>query len=186
MRVIAIVAVALSLSLVGCSASNTSSTPPTPTPNTTIYYDYFSSTLTPQVAVVSYPLTASSTPTLINGNGTNNLVEANSLLFDASGRLWVFTQTAPPNNFVQVFALPFSQTSAPVFTLTLSGTVNVIAAAFDVSGNLWVASENNQSVIEYNGPFTATATLVPNITLTSGLASPSAIAFDGSGDLFVT
>src|ERR1022692_3120995 len=137
MRVIAIVAVALSLSLVGCSASNTSSTPPTPTPNTTIYYDYFSSTLTPQVAVVSYPLTASSTPTLINGNGTNNLVEANSLLFDSSG-------------------------------------------------NLWVASENNQSVIEYNGPFTATATLVPNITLTSGLASPTAIAFDGSGDLFVT
>lgn len=186
MRVIAVVVAALGLALVGCSASNTSSSPPTPTPNTTIYYDYFASSLTPQVAVVSYPLTASSVPTLINGNGTNNLVESNSLLFDSSSRLWVFTQTAPANNFVQVFALPFSQTSAPLFTLTLSGTLNVIAAAFDVSGNLWVASENNTSVIEYSGPFTATATLVPNITITNGLNRPTAIAFDGAGDLFVT
>jgi sugar lactone lactonase YvrE len=177
-------AVAVVALAAGCSSSSTPA-PPNPT-NSNLYYSYFTSS-NPMMAVATYPLTASSTPTQITNAGTT-ITEANTLLFDSSGRLWVFERPTPCclNNIVQVFALPFTQASTPLFTLTLSGTNNVIGAAFDASGNVWVASESNQSVIEYAGPFTTTATLSPGITVTNGLNHPTAVAFDGSGDLFVT
>jgi sugar lactone lactonase YvrE len=180
-----ILALAVSIAAAGCSSSSTP-TPPRPA-NTTIFYTYFSDT-NPAMATVAYPLTTSRVPTQINGNATNMLTIPNALLIDSSSRLWVFNRPNPCclTNVVQVFSLPFTQASAPLFTLTLSGTNNVIGATFDASGNLWVTSDDNTSVFEFLGPFTATTTLTPNITLTNALNEPTALAFDGAGDLFVT
>src|SRR5215469_16387179 len=103
-----LLALAISVVAAGCSSSSTP-TPPRPA-NTTIFYTYFSST-NPEMATVAYPLTTSSVPTQINGNGTNMLTEPNALLIDSSSRLWVFNRPNPCclTNVVQVFSLPFTQ-----------------------------------------------------------------------------
>ena len=77
--------------------------------------------------------------------------------------------------------------------------------AFDSSGNLWVADIGNNRVVRYpasraavaglNGPAADTALGQPNLTTTlaaavatskTGLAAPTAVAFDSKGRLFVT
>ena len=157
-----------------------------------IYYTYLNTSVPgPQLAIVSYPLTTTSVPTTITGSATNMLGTSTGLLFDASGRLWVFNQ-APPcciNNVIQVFSLPVTQTSSPVFTLTLNGVgmgTNFVGnGAFDSAGNLWAVS--GPLVYEYRGPFNSTATISPALTLgQGGFSLPLALAFDAKGDLFVT
>jgi sugar lactone lactonase YvrE len=70
-------------------------------------------------------------------------------------------------------------------------------AAFDSKGNLWVADEGNNRVLEFKPPFTnyMTASLVIGQSNFSGnqsgdsataLYEPNGIAFDASGDLWVS
>ncbi len=71
--------------------------------------------------------------------------------------------------------------------------------AFDSSGNLWVADEGNHRVVEFRPPFTDgeaasieigqgnfTAVGAENIVSQSSLLAPVAVAFDHSGDLWVS
>jgi hypothetical protein len=185
--VIAVFAVAcVSLLAGGC---NSSSSPVPGFSNSIIYYTYFDSvTAGPQLAVAAYPLTNASVPLVLSGNGTNNLDHSNSVLIDASNRLWVMERpgTCCLNSRADVFAQPVTAASAPLFTITLNGEHNEIAATFDASGNLWAVAENANAVLEYAGPFTGNATLGPSKTITAGLSEPTGLAFDAAGDLFVT
>jgi len=90
----------------------------------------------------------------------------------------------------------------PDFT---SNTTDIVAGnalyfpfrpAFDQSGDMWVADENQHRVLEFKPPFTdgMNASIVIgqknftaefNETTQSGLSTPVAVAFDGSGDLWV-
>src|ERR1700731_4676023 len=59
-------------------------------------------------------------------------------------------------------------------------------AAFDPSGNLWVTSPGNQSVVEYTGPFTQSATLTPATILTAGVDVPFAVAVDKNANVYIS
>jgi sugar lactone lactonase YvrE len=77
-----------------------------------------------------------------------------------------------------------------------SGLFVAVAGAFDASGNLWVADSFNSRILEFMPPFSngMGASLVigqPNFdtdnetTSQSGLDTPTSVAFDASGNLWV-
>jgi hypothetical protein len=181
----AIGAVAAVAVLAGCSNSS-SSPPPPPTPSF-VYYSTFNGTAgQPGLGVVAYPITNSSTLALtVNNSATNGLIDPAALLVDSAGRLFVINDTAPYT--IPVYALPLTAASTPLFTLTMpAGTNNAFNMAFDVSGNLWVTSSGTNTVYEFTGPFNATATLVPAVTIATGVcAHPDEVGFDLAGNLYV-
>jgi len=105
-----------------------------------------------------------------------------------AGRFWIlsYTQFNGDPTSALIFNLPITPKSAPLYTLVLSGTLDADALAFDPSGNLWVTSPGNQSVMEYTGPFTQSATLTPAITLTSGIDTPFAVAVDKKANIYIS
>jgi len=128
--------------------------------------------------------------------------------FDSSGNLWVVD---PCLNRVLEFTYPFSTFEPASLVIGQSGFTAYDPAtsqsglsapngiAFDSSGNLWVADEGNNRVLEYligSGFSTGmSASLVIGQTgftthgysdSALGLKEPSAVAFDSSGNLWVT
>ncbi|MDA4122005.1 MAG: NHL repeat-containing protein, partial [Thaumarchaeota archaeon] len=126
--------------------------------------------------------------------------------FDSKGDLWVVDNT---NNRVLEYAPPFSTGEAASLvigqtSLTGSGDTSPSGSlfgptgiAFDPSGDLWVVDTGNNRVLEFKTPFSdgESASLVigqPTFggyigtTTQGGLNAPSYVAFDPSGDLWVT
>ena len=139
-----------------------------------------------------------SSPTTI-GNPT-------SVAFDSKGDLWVSDNS---NNRVLEFEPPFSTGEAASLVIgqtSLTGTGDASPAgglfgptgiAFDPSGNLWVVDSGNNRVLEFKSPFSngELASLVigqPTFggyigtTTQGGLNAPSYLAFDPTGNLWVT
>ena len=139
-----------------------------------------------------------SSPTTI-GNPT-------AVAFDSKGDLWVVDNS---NNRVLEYKPPFSTGEAASLVIgqtSLTGTgdsspsgglFGPTAIAFDSGGNLWVVDSGNNRVLEFKSPFSngESATLVigqPTFggyigtTTAGGLNSPSYLAFDPSGNLWVT
>jgi sugar lactone lactonase YvrE len=125
--------------------------------------------------------------------------------FDPGGNLWVVDTN---NNRVLEYTAPFASGEAasvvigePDFTSSSSATTAAglnqpEALAFDSSGNLWVADALNSRVLEYTSPFSTgeSATLVigekdfvtaiDQVTK-AGMSTPSGLAFDHTGNLWV-
>ncbi|HEY4765160.1 MAG TPA: NHL repeat-containing protein [Candidatus Sulfotelmatobacter sp.] len=128
-----------------------------------------------------------------------------SLMFDAIGNLWVVDCD---NNRVLEYNPPFvtGESASTVlgqadFTSAVQGAGATgfdvpWSVALDANGNVWVSDGGNWRVLEFKPPFSSgqAASMVlgfPNFTtgvntdLESSLNNPRAIAFDGSGNLFV-
>jgi hypothetical protein len=72
---------------------------------------------------------------------------------------------------IDVYNLPLTSASAPLFTMT---NVNIPeAVAFDNSGNLYVGNDGDATIRVFSPPFAATST--PSVTLTVGTPSSFAI-----------
>ena len=130
-----------------------------------------------------------------------------SVTFDSSGNMWVADSAS---NRVVEFSPPFSSgmnaTTAigqpdlltSNYSTTQSSFHAPISVAFDSAGNMWVADYANSRVLEFQPPFTTgmEASIVighSNFTDSSyaytgatGLDGPTAIAFDSSGNLWVS
>jgi sugar lactone lactonase YvrE len=129
-----------------------------------------------------------------------------AVAFDSKGDLWVVDngndrvlEYKPPFSTDEAASLVIGQTS-----LTGSGDSSPSGAlfgptglAFDASGDLWVTDSGNNRVLEFKSPFSdgESATLVigqPTFggyigtTTAGGLNSPAYLAFDPSGNLWVT
>lgn len=128
------------------------------------------------------------------------------IAFDKNGNLWVSDTS---NCRVVKYAAPLTSSMSATLVLgqsTLNNSVCDVSAtalnsptglAFDSSGNLWVADEINDRVLEFTTPLATnmSATLVlgqtgmgvNGCTVTEkGLCQVSGIAFDSSGNLYVT
>jgi len=139
-----------------------------------------------------------SSPTAI-GNPT-------AVAFDSKGDLWAVDTS---NNRVLEYKPPFLTGEAASLVIgqtSLTGTgdsspsgglFGPTGLAFDPSGNLWVVDSGNNRVLEFKSPFSngESASLVigqPTFggyigtTTEGGLNSPSYLAFDPSGNLWVT
>ena len=129
---------------------------------------------------------------------------------DNAGNLYVadtgnnrILQFVPPFTDGMAASLAFGQPSGVTnlttngFSDTNTGLDRPIGLAFDHSGNLWVVDNLNNRIVEYVPPFTAgmAASVVigqtgfglnaPGTSQTT-LREPAWIAFDGSGNLWVT
>jgi sugar lactone lactonase YvrE len=129
-----------------------------------------------------------------------------AVAFDPKGNLWVVDTT---NNRVLEYAPPFPTGEAASLvigqksltgagdTSPSGGLFGPTGLAFGPGGNLWVVDSGNNRVLEFTTPFSngESASLVigqPTFggyigtTTAGGLNSPSYLAFDGTGDLWVT
>ncbi len=119
------------------------------------------------------------------------------LAFDSSGDLWVANESAntvveytpgqlvsgdPPPSVIIGAHVPSAGSSA-----SLSGPHDL---TFDRSGNLWVANEEGDDLVELAPDQLVSGSPAPRATISSGPASglsvPLGLAFDSSGDLWVT
>ena len=135
-----------------------------------------------------------------------NLDEPQGIAFDSAGNLWVADSS---DNRVVEYKAPLASGEAASLVIGQAsltsatdddGRANLSSpedVAFDHSGNLWVADTQDSRVLEFAFPFSngeeASAVIgAPNFSSVSGndtqstLTLPEAIAFDHSGDLWVS
>ncbi len=116
-----------------------------------------------------------------------------ALAFDAKGDLWL----ALPDRVVRVTAEQLVGKTLPMFASTLSGpSINrPLALAFDAEGSLWIANGGDSSVVRFSAQrLGADDENEADITLLgqasgpvfSGLSTPISIAFDQTGNLWVS
>jgi hypothetical protein len=142
-----------------------------------------------QVQIAKSPLRYASRAMDIYGDPRNGLSITTSLRVDSTGsRIWILTfgKSGYKPTDVELFALPLTGFSSPLHKFVLSGTDFAEYLAFDAAGHLWVSSRDNNAVLEYTGPFDRNGTLLPHLKLTKGLRQPMGIAFDSSGNLYVS
>jgi sugar lactone lactonase YvrE len=135
----------------------------------------------------------SPTPAVTLSDTGGSLNTPVNLAFDVSGNLWIANHE---NSTLVEFAksqLGASGSPTPAVTLSDDGSGSLsgpIGLAFDASGNLWVASNRDSTVVEFSASqLTASGGPTPAITLSAtggSLDSPEGLAFDASGNLWVT
>jgi hypothetical protein len=169
----------------GCSST---STPPPPPAASFVYYgtDFGAPVGSPEMGIVSYPITATSVlGTTLDSSVGNGLNATQNLAFDGAGHLFVVNAGPAPEN-VLVFTPPLTATSTPIAVLTLPAALTfAFGIAFDSAGNMWIGDFNLDNIYEFTPttPFTTTQTLVAAITMVSK-PGPCGLAFDSSGNLW--
>lgn len=123
---------------------------------------------------------------------TTLLVSPDSLgavAFDAKGNLWVSNPTAKAIYKLSAANLGAGNVVTPSLTLTLN-TGLLAALAFDSGGNLWVSDRNNNTLSKFTpGQLLSSGSPVPAVTISANAGSlnaPASLAFDQSGNLWVT
>lgn len=182
-------------------------------PDGSLYVAEFSNS---RVDRFTFPLTNGSAAELVIGQAgfdtsttaptAGNLGRAAASAFDAAGDLWVLDTY---DNRVLEFAPPFTLGESAAVVLgqgnlndslngqTASNLYLPSALAFAPDGSLWVADTFNNRVLGFRPPFTngMAANVVlgqPNFTATDSpigprsLAFPEGVAFDPSGNLWVS
>ena len=133
------------------------------------------------------------TATVIISSVSNSVKNPRGIAFDASGDLWI---TNNNNTLAEFTPSQLMASGAPVPTVTISAVaqsiVGPIGIAFDAAGNLWVSNGNTGfNTISGFAPsqLTVSGAPVPTTTLSATAGSfnqPSGMAFDASGDLWVS
>jgi hypothetical protein len=129
-------------------------------------------------------------------DGSGSLSTPLSLAFDGSGNLWISNGGTGSNNTVVEFsASQLTHSGAPTPAVILSddghgSLAGPFGLAFDGSGNLWVTNGQDSSVVEFTpSQFGASGSPTPTVTISAkngSLAFPTDLAFDASGDLWVS
>ncbi len=156
-----------------------------------VYWDLFDGRSSAyQVEYTKLPLTKKSTDTVVAGTAQNGLRCTAGMGVGPQSRLWILSYpsgcSAPFPAEIQVFRLPFTASSTPLYTLMLPGAGDDGNLTFDQKGDAWVEDYYNKELYEFQGPFTNNTTLTPILTVTLPDVTPSGLAFDSKGDMFVS
>ncbi len=136
--------------------------------------------------------TGTPTPAVVLSSTSTSLDGPVGLAFDRTGNLWVADYTGRTLNEFTAAQLVASGAPAPKVTISATGNAlqNPEELAFDTQGNLWSASTTTNQVQEYSlAQLVASGSPVPAVTLTANGTSiddPVGVAFDGSGNLWVS
>jgi sugar lactone lactonase YvrE len=134
----------------------------------------------------------SPTPAVTLSANAGSLNSPAWLAFDASGNLWVANFN---NSTVVAFtASQLASTGSPTPAVTLSATAGSlnfpVGLAFDATGKLWVSNAIGNTVVAFTASqFAASGSPTPAVTLSASSGSlnyPSGLAFDASGNLWVS
>jgi len=136
----------------------------------------------------------------------NGVTGPEGVTFDKGGNLWVVDSVS---NRILRFSPPFSSSAAANLVLgqsdftsyypatSQSGLNSSAEVAFDPSGNMWVTDTGNNRVLKFSPPFTngeSASLVLGQSSFTTdgysvsqtGLDNPVGIAFDSSGNLWVS
>jgi len=123
------------------------------------------------------------------GGGLSGSSTQASVSFDNSGDVWSVTPSA--NTLAEFNSSGTQQSGSGGYTG--GGLNNPVAVSVDGSGKVWVANSGNNSVSLFNSSGTAisgsggvTGCIVVSNSCTSALSSPTAMALDISGSVWVT
>jgi sugar lactone lactonase YvrE len=125
--------------------------------------------------------------TIVIARNNGSLSGPTGLAFDRHHRLWV----ANPENGTVVRFDPAQLTlsGSPVPAVTISGLGQPTSLAFDAAGSLWVSDIRRVKVASFSeAQLDTSGVLVPRVVisaLAASLSSPSGIAFDAAGNLWV-
>ena len=110
-----------------------------------------------------------------------------SVAFDSQHRLWV--ANAANGTIVRFDRDQLTTGGAPVPAITISGLSHPGSLAFDAAGSIWISDTREQSILSLTSAQLATSgSPAPRVVLSmarDSLASPSGIAFDAQGNLWV-
>jgi DNA-binding beta-propeller fold protein YncE len=112
--------------------------------------------------------------------------------FDAAGNLWIINRLIPNLVSYSPAQLAVGGALTPNTTITSTSFDSPRDIAFDASANLWIVENQKQTILGYKASTLATALghsgqVNPDIIISSAsFGDPRAIAFDGSGDLWLT
>jgi sugar lactone lactonase YvrE len=140
--------------------------------------------------------TGSPTPAITISASAGSIQEPVGIAFDASGSLWVANTSNAANSVVKFTSSQLASSGSPTPSVILTATAMSINGplliAFDASGDLWVANGNfsQNTVVEFGASqITASGSPTPTVTIgasAGSLANPGGLAFDGSGNLWVS
>jgi sugar lactone lactonase YvrE len=154
--------------------------------------------LTPSQLAQSGPVTPA---VIINGgSGATGFSDPGDIAFDGSGNLWVASFGGDSVVAYTPSQLAASGTPTPSVRLDSTGsgssaTINgPVGLAFDGAGNLWVANLGGGTVVQFaKSALAASGSPTPAVTLSAtgsgsaaSLDGPIGLAFDHTGDLWVT
>jgi hypothetical protein len=111
--------------------------------------------------------------------------------FDTAGNLWIVNRLIPNLIAYTPTQLATGGALTPNTTITSTSFASPRGVVFDAGGNLWTVENQNQQVLGYKAATLATALghsgqVNPDIIISStSFGDPLAIAFDGSGNLWL-
>ncbi len=132
------------------------------------------------------------TPSVVLSSNGDTLDGPQTMAFDAAGELWV--ADAGNNHVVEYAAAQLTNSGSPVPAVTLesNGTnlVSPVGLTFDGDGDLWVANNYGDSVVEFTKTqLGSSGGPTPAVMISANRGSldgPIGVAFDASGNLWVT
>jgi sugar lactone lactonase YvrE len=133
------------------------------------------------------------TPGVVVSASAQTLSVPEGMAVDQSGDLWVVN--AGDGSVVEYSAAQLGASGNPTPVETITGLDAPLSVAFDANGDLWVSNCGGDcdgtgtadgSIAEFTpSQLTAGGDVAPSVSIT-GLGQPGALAFDGSGDLWVS
>jgi sugar lactone lactonase YvrE len=139
------------------------------------------------VPPASLSRSGSAAATIVIASKNGSLSGPTGLAFDRQHRLWVAN---PANGTVVRFdPQQLAASGSPVPAVTISGLGQPTSLAFDAAGSLWVSDIRRVKVASFSeAQLETSGILVPRVVigaLAASLATPSGIAFDADGNLWV-
>ncbi len=172
------------------------------------YPSYNLLTGSPATIAIGQPSLYTGSPNQQSVLNLNDLAGPFYAAFDSSGNLWVADTT---NSRVLEFKPPFSTNEVAsvvlgqpdmfgsACTTSPTGLCDPVGLAFDPTGNLWISDQGNNRVLEYLSSNLITGDGAANVlgqpdlvtnngcaTTPTGLCEPDGLAFDPTGNLWIS